>query len=102
MGIRRLAMSAAAVAATVPLLLVATGTPANAAAGNEPDQAQTTSTCLWWYNVNATVGGVPFALTQLKLCLNSVHPNVLPPTGPIVVPHTPIDVDPPLLPVFPG
>ncbi|WP_439677877.1 hypothetical protein [Embleya sp. MST-111070] len=30
MGIRRLAMSAAAVAATVPPLLVATGTPANA------------------------------------------------------------------------
>jgi hypothetical protein len=97
-----LAISAAAVAATVPLLLVATGTQANAA-GSEPDQAQQTrNTCLWWYNVNATVGGVPFALTQLKSCLNSVHPNVLPPTGPIVLPNTPIDVGHPLLPVVPG
>ncbi|MGC0419730.1 hypothetical protein [Embleya sp. AB8] len=101
MGIRRLAVSAAAVAATVPLLLVATGTQANAAV-NAPDQAQQTSTCLWWYNVNATVGGIPFALTQLKSCLNSVHPIVLPPTGPIVLPNTPIGVGNPLLPVATG
>ncbi|MFE2867161.1 hypothetical protein [Embleya sp. NPDC059259] len=109
MALRRLAISVAAAAATVPLLLVATATQANAA-DNAPDQAQQSqSTCLWWYNVNSQVGGVPFALTQLKICLNSVHPNVVVPNGPIalppggiLVPTTPIDADHPLRPVVHG
>ncbi|MFJ4091754.1 hypothetical protein ACIPYS_09240 [Kitasatospora sp. NPDC089913] len=94
MSLRRPLAAAATAAVLAPLLALAAGT-ANAAQGpatdpgpinvaqvpaptfdtlpSNPSMLQLTrrDQCMASYNVNYWVGGMPFALTQLKLCLSA-------------------------------
>ncbi|WP_380279883.1 hypothetical protein [Kitasatospora purpeofusca] len=141
MSLRRPVAAAATAAVLAPLLALAAGTahaaqgpatqpgPVNVAQAPapgfeilppSPSQLQLTrrDQCLASYNVNYWVGGMPFALTQLKLCLSApatlvrgaqiFFPGdvnfvptepVLVPTEPVLVPTEPVLV--PTVPAFP-
>ncbi|MER5353224.1 hypothetical protein ABT093_23180 [Kitasatospora sp. NPDC002551] len=132
MSLRRSVSAVATGAVLAPLLALAAGTahaaqgpatdpgPVNVAQVPAPDfqtlpsnpsmlQLTRRDQCMASYNVNYWVGGMPFALTQLKLCLSAPATlvrgaqiffpgdlNYVPadpvsvPTGPVVVPTGPV------------
>ncbi|MFF8773112.1 hypothetical protein [Kitasatospora sp. NPDC015120] len=146
MSLRRSVSAVATAAVLAPLLVLAAGTahatqgpatdpgPVNVAQAPAPDfqtlppsptalQLVRHDQCRYWYNVHYWVGGMPFALTQLKLCLSAPttlasgaqifrpgdlyylpSDTVVEPTGPVGEPNEPVLVPdgPVLVPAFPA